>query len=96
VFIVRSLFACVASLVTFAVRSVRTDARVEMVRRTGEEGAMSASISVEEAQAHLKEIIDQLAPGDEVVITEHQQPVARLVAARPAERKLGTMRGTVR
>jgi prevent-host-death family protein len=58
--------------------------------------AMSASITVEEAQAHLKEIIDQLAPGDEVVITEHQQPIARLVGARQAERRLGTMRGTVR
>jgi len=57
---------------------------------------MSASITVEEAQAHLKEIIDQLAPGDEVVITDRQQPVARLVATRPAERKLGTMKGTVR
>jgi prevent-host-death family protein len=57
---------------------------------------MSASITIEEAQAHLKEIIDQLAPGDEVVITDHQQPVARLVATRPAERKLGTVRATVR
>jgi antitoxin (DNA-binding transcriptional repressor) of toxin-antitoxin stability system len=37
-----------------------------------------------------------LAPGDEVLITDRQQPVARLVAARPGERKLGTMRGTVR
>jgi antitoxin (DNA-binding transcriptional repressor) of toxin-antitoxin stability system len=57
---------------------------------------MSASITVEEAQAHLREIIGHLAPGEEVVITDDQQPVARLVAARPAERKLGTMKGTVR
>ena len=47
-------------------------------------------------QARLKEVIDKLAPGDEVVITDDQQPVAKLVDARPAERKLGTMRGTVR
>jgi antitoxin (DNA-binding transcriptional repressor) of toxin-antitoxin stability system len=67
-----------------------------MTRRVSEEKVMSASITVEEAQAHLKEIISQLAPGDEVIITEHQQPIAKLVAARPAERKLGTMRGTVR
>ena len=33
---------------------------------------MSASITVEEAQAHLKEIIDGLAPGDEVLITDRQ------------------------
>ena len=40
---------------------------------------MSATITVEEAQAKLKELIHQLAPGDEVVITENQQPVAELV-----------------
>lgn len=57
---------------------------------------MSATITIEEAQATLKELIDKLAPGEEVIITDNQQPVAKLVAARPAERKLGTMRGTVR
>ena len=67
-----------------------------MIRRDRKEKTISASITVEEAQAHLKEIIGQLAPGEELVITDHQQPVATLVAARPAERKLGTMRGTVR
>ncbi len=30
---------------------------------------MPATITVEEAQAHLKELIDKLAPGEEVVIT---------------------------
>ena len=57
---------------------------------------MSPTITVEEAQARLKELIDKFAPGEEVVIIDHQQPVAKLVGARPAERKLGTMRGTVR
>ena len=57
---------------------------------------MPTMISVEEAQAHLRELIDKLAPGEELIITDHQQPVAKLVDARPAERKLGTMRGTVR
>jgi antitoxin (DNA-binding transcriptional repressor) of toxin-antitoxin stability system len=45
---------------------------------------MSATISVEEAQAKLKELIGKLAPGEEVVITENQQPVARLVGGRAA------------
>ena len=45
---------------------------------------MSATITVEEAQARLRDIIDQLAPGEEVVITENQQPVARLVSERPS------------
>ena len=57
---------------------------------------MSATITVEEAQAHLKELIGKLAPGEELVITDNERPVAKLVAARPAERKLGTMKGTVR
>jgi prevent-host-death family protein len=56
---------------------------------------MPTTITVEEAQARLKELIEKLAPGEEVVITENEQPVAKLVAAPPAERKLGTLKGTV-
>lgn len=46
---------------------------------------MSTTITVDEAQAKLKELIHRMAPGDEVVITENQQPVAKLVSepARP-------------
>jgi antitoxin (DNA-binding transcriptional repressor) of toxin-antitoxin stability system len=44
---------------------------------------MSTTISVEEAQAKLKEIIHQLSPGEELVITENRQPVAKLVGERP-------------
>ncbi len=43
---------------------------------------MPANITVEEAQARLKELIGKLAPGEEIVITENQQPVARLVGER--------------
>lgn len=45
---------------------------------------MSATVTVEEAQARLKDLIHQLAPGEEIVITENAQPVARLVVS-PAE-----------
>jgi antitoxin (DNA-binding transcriptional repressor) of toxin-antitoxin stability system len=41
---------------------------------------MLATITVEEAQVKLKELIHQLAPGGEVIITENQQPVAKLVS----------------
>ena len=44
---------------------------------------MSETITVEEAQAKLKEIIHQLSPGEELVITENEQPVAKLVSERP-------------
>jgi antitoxin (DNA-binding transcriptional repressor) of toxin-antitoxin stability system len=40
---------------------------------------MSATITVEDAQANLRELIPKLAPGQEVIITENQQPVAKLV-----------------
>jgi prevent-host-death family protein len=59
---------------------------------------MPATLTVEEAQAKLKELIDQLAPGEEVVITRNQQPVAKLIATSEPQRKPrqpGTLRGTV-
>ncbi len=59
---------------------------------------MSTTITVQEAQAKLKELIDNLAPGEEVVITENQQPVAKLIATPTPQRKArqpGTLRGTV-
>jgi prevent-host-death family protein len=41
---------------------------------------MSATITIDEAQANLRELIHQLAPGQQVVITENQQPVVKLVS----------------
>lgn len=41
---------------------------------------MSASITIEDAQVSLKELVHRLAPGEEVIITENQKPVARLVS----------------
>jgi antitoxin (DNA-binding transcriptional repressor) of toxin-antitoxin stability system len=40
---------------------------------------MSTTISLEEAQAKLPEIIRQLAPGEELVITDNRKPVATLI-----------------
>jgi antitoxin (DNA-binding transcriptional repressor) of toxin-antitoxin stability system len=57
-----------------------------------------SSVTVEHAQAHLMELIDQLRPGEELVITRDNQPVAKLVGEpRPAPppRRLGTLKGTV-
>ena len=44
---------------------------------------MPASITVEEAQAQLKRLIDQLALGEDLLIIENQEPVAKLVGQRP-------------
>jgi antitoxin (DNA-binding transcriptional repressor) of toxin-antitoxin stability system len=58
---------------------------------------MSATVTIEEAQAHLAELVSKLAPGEEVVIIDNQQPVARLLPVKSkAQRKLGTMRGSVK
>jgi len=57
-----------------------------------------SSISIDEAQTKLSELIHSLHPGDEIVITEGERPVARLVpamAGKAGKRQLGTLRGTV-
>lgn len=55
------------------------------------------AVSIKAAKAKLPELIHKLKPGDEVVITDKNEPVARLLpaATAPAKRKLGSMRGTV-
>ena len=58
-----------------------------------------SSLTVKEAQAKLSEVIHNLQPGDEVVITENDQPVARLAPAEQKQhppRRPGTLRGTVK
>jgi len=57
------------------------------------------SLSIQEAQAKLPDLVHALTFGDEVVIIENDRPVARIVSAadRPqgAPRRPGTLRGTV-
>ena len=44
-----------------------------------------STVTIEDAKARLSELIEQLHPGEEVIITRDQKPVARLVAeAKPA------------
>ena len=64
----------------------------------GGEPITMPTVTIEEAQNKLSELIHRLTLGQEVVITENDQPVARLVAIAPPQRtprKLGTLRGTV-
>jgi len=56
------------------------------------------TISLEEAQARLAEIIDNLAPGEEVTLTRGGQSVATLRAVSPPvqrPRQLGALKGSV-
>ena len=45
---------------------------------SGEERKMSITITLEDAQAKLTELVHQLVLGDEIIITENQQTIARL------------------
>ena len=57
-----------------------------------------ASVSLYEAKTQLSRLVDRALRGDEVVITRHGRPVARLVPAMPrrAPRKLGALKGKIR
>jgi antitoxin (DNA-binding transcriptional repressor) of toxin-antitoxin stability system len=57
------------------------------------------TVTLEDAQARLPELIAQLQPGEDLIIMRDQQPVARLIAEgprAPPRRQLGTLKGTVR
>jgi antitoxin (DNA-binding transcriptional repressor) of toxin-antitoxin stability system len=59
---------------------------------------MSATITVEEAQAKLPELVGKLSPGEEIVLTQNHQPVAKLVGQRPvglAPRVPGNCKGMI-
>jgi prevent-host-death family protein len=58
-----------------------------------------STITLEEAQAKLSQLIGELQPGEEIIITCDNQPVARLIGEGKSEkrrpRQLGTLTGTV-
>jgi antitoxin (DNA-binding transcriptional repressor) of toxin-antitoxin stability system len=54
------------------------------------------TLSVEEVEGHLGEVIDNLAPGEELVLTRGDQPVATIKATSPRQGpRFGTMKGTI-
>ena len=55
-----------------------------------------STVTIEEAQAKLPELIDSLFPGEELVITRNNQPVAKLIGQqRPVHepRRPGSAKG---
>src|SRR5438876_802016 len=62
-------------------------------------GPLMRTVTIEDAQTHLRELIDRVQQGEDVIITRDQKVVARLVVeedrAHP-QRQLGTLKGTVR
>jgi antitoxin (DNA-binding transcriptional repressor) of toxin-antitoxin stability system len=56
------------------------------------------TIDVYEAESHLAELIDNLSPGDQIVLTRDDKPIATIRAtpvARRASPKFGTLKGTI-
>jgi antitoxin (DNA-binding transcriptional repressor) of toxin-antitoxin stability system len=56
------------------------------------------TVTLEEAQAHLARLIEGLRPGEAILITRDQKPVARLTVAEESSkppRRLGTLKGSV-
>lgn len=51
------------------------------------EGKILATVTIQEAQPKLPDLIHKLTPGDEVVITENNLPVAKLVVEKPPIRQ---------
>lgn len=57
-----------------------------------------STITIEQAQAQLPQLIEQARAGDEIVITRDQKPVATLTIHTPTThkpRQPGTLKGTV-
>jgi len=55
---------------------------------------MTKSVGVHEAKTHLSRLLDDVAAGEDVVITRRGEPAARLVALRTrAQRAFGVDRG---
>jgi prevent-host-death family protein len=46
-----------------------------------------ATVTLEEAQAHLSELIEHLQPGEALVITRNEKPIARLLTEEPPKRQ---------
>ena len=61
---------------------------------------MPTTVTIEEAQAHLTELVARLVPGEEIVITQDEQPVAKLIGQRAAAarqpRRPGSAKGKLR
>jgi antitoxin (DNA-binding transcriptional repressor) of toxin-antitoxin stability system len=54
------------------------------------------TLPLDQAEGHLAEILEKLRPGEEIVLTRDDKPVATLRAAPPREApRFGTLRGTI-
>jgi prevent-host-death family protein len=46
------------------------------------------TVNLAQAKAHLSELLDKVEAGEEIVVTRHGRPVARILAASPPKQPL--------
>lgn len=56
-------------------------------RRQSTRDKTMTTVSIQEAESKLSELIHKLKPGDEIIITENNQPVAKLIPEVLTSRK---------
>jgi prevent-host-death family protein len=64
----------------------------------GQERNGMQTVNIEQATADLSRLVDRAAAGEEIVITRHGEPIARLVAVshNSKPRTPGSLRGRIR
>ena len=57
----------------------------------------SRAVDLKQAQSNLKELVDQAAHGEEVILTQEGRPVAKIIpiARRAVERRFGSAKGLI-
>lgn len=55
------------------------------------------TLDIQQVDGHLTEILDKLSPGEEVIVTRNDRPIATIHAIQKPRRvpKFGTMRGSI-
>ena len=49
---------------------------------------MSHTLTIEQASARLGDVVRALGPGDEIVLTENDKPVARILPSAPRPKRV--------
>ena len=60
--------------------------------------ALMKTVNIYEAKTHLSQLVDEAASGEDVIVSRHGKPVARITRLAPAKRRVvfGVLRGKVK
>ena len=53
-------------------------------------------LNVHYAKTHLSRLLDRVAAGEEIVLSKHGKPIAKLVPIQPAVRHPGRLKGKIK